>query len=98
ERLRAVDDMYADYWVDLSDFSKFNSKNGLNPALSLLKFKLQSRVPSTYAEYVKRVEIEWNYGRERGAEAMTMTEKNDKAHIRILDKTNSSVALRAQFK
>jgi hypothetical protein len=98
ERLRAVGDMYADYWVDMSDFGSFNNKDGLNPALKLLKFKLESRVPSTYAEYVERVEAEWNYGKERGSEAILMTEKNDKAHIRNLSKSNSSAELRAKYK
>jgi hypothetical protein len=97
ERLRAVSDMYADYWVDLSDFSDFDAKDGLNPALKLLKLKLQSRIPATYAEYVQRVEAEWNYGKERGAEALSLTAKNDKAHIRTLTKSNSSDALRALF-
>lgn len=78
-------------WVDLSDDRDVNKENGLSPAVPAANqfipvpgvfLRIKNRIPETYAEFLEKMQIQYDYGAERAREVLTMPSTGGHAHIR----------------
>jgi hypothetical protein len=101
QRLRDVTSQSARYWVDFSDFGELLSKSGMNPKMKVsMLHAMQLGVPKDFNEFIQRVDEQWNWGFQRGKEAIQVgrNHPNYKLHIRKFTKRNSLPTLRKWVK
>ena len=91
KRLRNVTANEATRWVDFTDTDVVYEDAGFNPSPNFWTFDIESRIPDSYEEYRRRLEVLWSYGYERGLESLKKA-PNDKSHIRIKDVDNTETA------
>ena len=104
-RLRKVNDQEADYWIDLSDTSKMYARSGFNPDVNILwgpispfRATIALGVPESYEEFVRMINEQWKFGKERAIEAFDRSAYNDKTHIRNMHSKNASRSLREEMR
>lgn len=68
-RLRHVHGQHAHAWVDTSDISSALRGNGVRKRIDWLGNRLRLEGAATFADYVREVEAQWQYGYQRGMEA-----------------------------
>lgn len=68
-RLRHVHGQQAHAWVDTSDISSALRGNGLRKRVDWLGNRLRLEGPATFADHVREVEAQWQYGYQRAMEA-----------------------------
>ena len=65
-RLNHVLKQRADVWVDTSDMEKIFLHQRIRQKVMLTKNKIQIVTPKSYADYVKMIEAQWEFGYQRG--------------------------------
>lgn len=93
ERLIRTHSEYSDYWVDLTDQAIVDKKSALGPVLKLTKGRMMLTIPEDYEEYRERMQALYDYGYERGMEALKGNIRNEKTHIRMPKENNSTKEL-----
>jgi len=84
-------------WIDISDADRLYAEHGFDPRFHVWSLSVKSGVPEGYEEYRRAVQAQWAYGRERAIQALREPE-NSKAHIRVLDDTNTTPDIRCQVR
>jgi predicted acylesterase/phospholipase RssA len=67
------------HWIDTTDVGTLYDRAGLNPEMSI--FVVKNGIPNDLAQYQDRVRQQWEYGYQRGREAI-QTPLNSVQHIR----------------
>ncbi|WP_279117789.1 patatin-like phospholipase family protein [Fusobacterium varium] len=93
ERLREVNDSYGDYWIDTSDIPSKLKGHYVTAKVNLFKLQVELSVPHEYEKFKNDIEIQWNYGYERGKEAL-INGKNNKKNTRNKNIYNTSEIFR----
>ena len=68
-RLQHVHAQHAHAWVDTSDISSALRGSGMQKRIDWRGNRIRLQMPSTYDEYGRDVEAQWQYGYQRGLEA-----------------------------
>lgn len=89
ERLQEVHDSYGDYWIDTSDIPFKLRGHYVTARLNLLKLQVELSIPDEYEKFREDVEIQWDYGYERGKEAI-INGKGNKKNMRNKNMHNTS--------
>lgn len=71
QRLQQVLQQHADLWVNTSDMEQQLVENQIVKNISWRRNQIELRLPDTYANYVKMVESQWEYGFQRGLNAFS---------------------------
>ena len=93
ERMREVHDFNADYWIDTSDTAKNLKGSYISTKINLFKFQVELSIPETYEKYKNDIDIQWDYGYQRGKEAI-LSGKNNKKKMRDANFLNTSEEFR----
>lgn len=90
QRLRDVHGQYADTWIDTSDISRVLRHSGVRKKIDWRQNRFRLVVPDSHAAYVRQIDAQWEYGYRRALEAFSLTEANDKRHMRHITKHNQA--------
>ncbi len=90
ERMKAVHDMYSDYWIDTSDAPQKLKNHYISTKINYNKFCVSLSLPLNYNQYKSDMQFQWLYGYKRAMESFSFKDKNHKKHIRNANIFNAS--------
>lgn len=96
-RLRHGTSGQATYWIDTSDSAMMHDEYGFDPRLDVFSLSVKMRIPERFEEYRQKIRGQWEYGWQRAMEALGRPE-NSKAHIRMMDDTNTNRDVRCRLR
>ena len=67
-RLQEVMTHSVNYWVDTADMNQALSGHYIEKNINLLKLQVELKLPKTYAQFVKDMNFQWQYGYDRVAQ------------------------------
>jgi len=88
QRLRQVNGQFADVWFDTSDVSRALPREQVHKKLDWRNNRIVLAMPDSHATYADYVEAQWQYGYQRGMEALQRPEPSDKTRMRQVDRYN----------
>lgn len=88
QRLRQVNSQALDVWIDTSDISTALARNQVGKKLDWRGNRIGLRLPSTYADYVRAIDAQWQYGYQRAQEALQRPQPTDTSAMRNVDRYN----------
>lgn len=90
QRLRQVNGQYADVWFDTSDVSRALPRQQVHKKLDWLHNRIVLALPDSHATYAEYVEAQWQYGYQRGMEALQRPVPSDKTGMRQVNRYNQA--------
>ncbi len=88
QRLRQVNGQHADVWFDTSDVTAALPVEPVQRSLAWWRNRIVLAQPSDYAGYVQAMDAQWQYGYQRGQEALQRPDLGDTAGMRNVDRYN----------
>lgn len=88
-RLREVTKMYADYWVDFSDFEALGDHHFNVVEADIMRNRLKLRLPEDLGTFRAAIQAQWEFGYNRAVEALQQP-PNSKSHVRNINQNNTS--------
>jgi hypothetical protein len=88
QRLRHVHGQFADVWIDTSDVSRALPTQRIRKKLNWRCNRIELDIPDSYATYVQYMEAQWQYGYQRGMEALQRPCPSDNTAMRQVNRYN----------
>lgn len=66
QRLSHVLQQYAEHWVDTSDMESVLVENQIDKKILWRRNKIELAMPENYEDYLKMIDVQWQYGYQRG--------------------------------
>ena len=73
-----------------SDISAALARNQVGKKLDWRGNRIGLRLPNTYADYVRAIDAQWQYGYQRAQEALQRTHPADRSAMRRVDRYNQA--------
>ena len=90
-RLCQVNGQHADVWFDTSDVSRALPTQQVHKKLDLLRNRIVLALPTDHATYAQYMEAQWQYGYQRGLEALQRPVPSDISQMRQVDQYNRAL-------
>nr|WP_315235730.1 patatin-like phospholipase family protein [uncultured Albidiferax sp.] len=90
QRMRQVNGEFADVWFDTSDITAALPIQQIGKRLDWPHNRIVLNVPASYATYVQYMDAQWQYGYQRGMEALRRRQPNDISAMRNPDRYNQA--------
>lgn len=88
QRLRQVNGQPADVWFDTSDVTTALSVQRIGKQLDWRRNRIRLALPADHATYARYMDAQWQYGYQRGLEALQRPAPGDTAGMRNVDRYN----------
>ena len=92
QRLRHVNAQFADVWFDTSDVSAALARQQVQKKIDWRRNRIILKPPPSHAVYIQYMQDQWDYGYQRGLEALQRKNPGDTAGMRKVNKYNQPEA------
>ncbi len=88
-QLRKVTGMYADHWIDFSNFESLGEHHFSVVGMNVMENKMKFNLPQDFETFKRNIQAQWEFGYARAVEALQQP-LNSKHHIRGINRKNTS--------
>jgi predicted acylesterase/phospholipase RssA len=70
QRIRQVNQQFADYWVDTADMTSALTKHQIGKRINWRANRIELVMPATYPQFRQMLQLQWDYGYQRACQAL----------------------------